>query len=118
MFPGEAYTKALPNLVRGIEIVGFLSKVQMAAVGEDEQFTKNTSYILYDCKNEIVRGLSKTCYTLFGIPKCLVYGDPDNNMNELKIKDIFGSKFERDDQSSMIGGNQFQVQLNTTQLEN
>lgn len=35
-------------------------------------------------------GISKTCYTEYGIPKCLVYGDPQNSMNELKIKHIFG----------------------------
>ena len=91
IFPGQAYTKALPNLERGIEIVGFISKVE--AMMEEDDTKNDISYILYDCKTEVIMGISEGCYKEFGIPKCLVYGDPNNNMNELKIKHIFGCNF-------------------------
>ena len=62
-------------------------------------------------------GISKSCYRVFGIPKCLVYGDPHNNMNELKIKHLFGCSFEKDD-SLVLSGHEFQVSIDTRRLEN
>lgn len=115
MFPATAYTKALPNLEQGIQIVGFISKVEVSL--EDEEAESDISYILYDCSNEIVMGISSNCSRLYNIPKCLVYGDPHNNMNELKIKHLFGCSFEKED-SELTTIHEVQAEIDTRRLEN
>ena len=58
-------------------------------------------------------GICKNCHKEFGIPPCLVYGNPNNNMNELKLKNIFSHNLEKlqDDSQELI------AELNTKNLD-
>lgn len=62
-------------------------------------------------------GVSKNCYTDYGIPSCLVYGNPNNSMNELKIQHLFGTSFEKDASiCSNLTQGEISMTLNTTTL--
>lgn len=49
IIPCLAFTKQIPNLEEGIQIVGFLSNYSQ--VEEDEYFDDKVSYIVYDCNS-------------------------------------------------------------------
>ena len=49
IIPSLAFTKQIPNLEEGIQIVGFLSNYSQ--VEEDEYFDDKVSYIIYDCNS-------------------------------------------------------------------
>jgi hypothetical protein len=76
-------------------------------------------YLLYRCDNEQVVGISHNCYTDFHIPCCLIYGNPYNNNNELKIRNLFGFSFEKDKEgqvSTALDTSEVVLTLNTTKL--
>lgn len=83
-------TKALPNLEKGIQIVGFLSKMkEINETEEESDGDKQYSYLLYRPDTEVIQGVSKGCSELYGIPAGLSYGHPSNSVHELKLKHIF-----------------------------
>lgn len=49
IIPSLAFTKQIPNLEEGIQIVGFLSNYSQ--VEEDEYLDDKVSYIVYDCNS-------------------------------------------------------------------
>lgn len=59
---------------------------------------------MYECDSETVMGISKSCQQEYGIPKCLVYGSPNNSINELKTKHIFGFNLEKSSEHGIENG--------------
>jgi PAS domain S-box-containing protein len=70
----QLFIKILPNLQKGIQIVGFLNEEQKESHKGDFKNQQEHHYILFNQQNGIVQGISKSCYTSFGIPAAFVYG--------------------------------------------
>jgi hypothetical protein len=73
--------KVLPNLRDGIQIVGFLKEIDEQKNGEEEADTDlHFHYIIYNANTNVVLGVTKNCFDLFGIPASLVYGNSNNTV--------------------------------------
>ena len=79
MLPCIALTKAIPDLTNGIQIIAFINQHEEKT--EEEDVNYEFSYMLYRTDSEIIMGVSKSCYTKYGIHNSLVYGNPNNSMN-------------------------------------
>lgn len=63
-------------------------------------------------------GISRSCYTEFGIPVSLVYGHPNNNMNEFKVRNILSMSLEKlEEEGGTSVGQEIIVTLNTQHLQ-
>ena len=60
------FIKILPKLDNGIEIIGFLNAVPPSDPPKHA--------IMIDMNDGMILGVSKNCYTNFGIPSRFVYG--------------------------------------------
>lgn len=72
--------KVLPNLTEGIQIVGFLKDIDENTIklqtGEDIEVRMH--YIIYNANTYVIMGVTTNCFSEFGIPASLVYGNSSN----------------------------------------
>lgn len=118
MLPVRALTKALANLEKGIQIVGFISTVEERS-SEEEEVTHKSNYILYRSDTEQVLGITEDCYYSYHIHPSLVYGHPHNLNNELKIPHLFGVSFEKSEEGRVAAAldmGEVVMKINTTML--
>ena len=89
VIPCTIMVKVLPNLDDGIKMVGFLKDLDAASITMTSDFDADDKvhYIMYGGENNIVYGITYSCYQHFGIPASLVYGN-NANSNELNIYSI------------------------------
>lgn len=80
--------KVLPNLEEGIQIVGFLKDIENISAtpgdtkGGDDAGQENVHYMIYRTDNDsfALQGVTENCFTSFGIPAQLMYGNNSNNV--------------------------------------
>lgn len=91
LVPCTLMIKVLPNLDDGIQIVGFLKDIDnnQATNMLKSQFESDEKvhYLIYRADNEVIQGVTASCYQSFGIPASLVYGN-SSNTNEFTIDSI------------------------------
>ena len=90
----QIYIKILPNLEKGIQIVGFLNEETQDAQKGDFKSEQVYHYLLFNSSSGVVLGISKSCYTSFGIPAAFVYGNASNN-NELTLDQLCNELLEK-----------------------
>lgn len=89
LVPCTLMVKILPNLDEGISIVGFLKDIELgnAFIRNEPDSEETIYYIMYGGENNIVQGITSACYSSFGIPSSLVYGN-NTDHNELTMDSI------------------------------
>jgi hypothetical protein len=76
--------------------------------------------MLYRTDTEQILGISEGCFTDFHIDSSLVYGNPYNMNNELKIKHLFGVSFERSEEGKIAAAlevGEIEMTINTKSLK-
>ncbi len=107
--------KVLPNLLEGIQIVGFLKDIDLGSgfYKADNEVEEKVHYIIYNSQSLVIMGVTISCFTQFGIPATLVYGNTTNT-NEFTLNsisaDLADNKNFEDLKSGMV------VTLDTTML--
>eukprot|EP00828_Plagiopyla_frontata_P032712 TRINITY_DN4257_c0_g1_i4.p1 TRINITY_DN4257_c0_g1~~TRINITY_DN4257_c0_g1_i4.p1 ORF type:complete len:613 (+),score=116.35 TRINITY_DN4257_c0_g1_i4:1233-3071(+) len=121
ILPCSLTTKILPNLNKGIQIIGFLREAQLtnddAETGQyDEMDEFIDYYIIYNADNGLLYGISDNCKADFGIIPQLVYGHPKNQF-EFTIDSIFDNIMDPENYDSMKSALGFQTTINTRYLQ-
>lgn len=117
LVPCTLMVKILPNLEEGIKIVGFLKDIETGTsyMKNDFDTEEKVHYIMYGGENELVHGITASCFSSFGIPSSLVYGN-NSIHNELSIDAIIPELAEQnfDDLKSPSG---VIITIDTTNLQ-
>ena len=75
MVPTTLMIKVLPNLDQGIRAVGFLREVEASdPLKQEFESEERTHYVMYGGEQDIVQGVTMSCYESFGIPSNLTNG--------------------------------------------
>lgn len=87
--PCTLMVKILPNLDEGIKVVGFLKDVDAGStyIKSDFESEEKVHYIMYGGSNDVIQGITSSCYQSFGIPASLMYGN-NYSSNEFTIDAI------------------------------
>lgn len=87
LVPCSLMIKVLPNLEEGIQIVGFLKDIDTnyntsKPSSQEQEQEEAVHYMIYRTDNDsfIMQGVTQSCYTSFGIPASLMYGNTSNNV--------------------------------------
>ena len=114
--PSTLMVKILPNLDDGIKIVGFLKDVHNHPEDINPDFVseEKVHYMLYGGENDVVHGLTYSCYQHFGIPSSLIYGN-NISSNEFTI-DIIFPDLDIQNQEELKSSNGLIITLDTTTL--
>lgn len=107
--PFNLTAKILPNLDNGIQIVGFLRLIS----GFDPDKDK---YLLYSPETGMVYGVSKACYTYFGVRSSLTFGKC-YNMSELNFDQLSPEILEESKQQLLKSSNGLTVVLDTSSIQ-
>ena len=65
----KIFVKILPNLIRGLQVIGFLNPMQEKEEGEPE-----AHFIMINMLNGIILGITENFFTDFGMPSRFTYG--------------------------------------------
>lgn len=106
--PFNLLAKILPNLDHGIQIVGFLRPINGFEPEKDK-------YILYSPETGMVYGVSKACYTYFGVRASLTFGKC-YNMSELNFDLLCPEILEDTKQQMLKSANGLNVMLDTSSI--
>ena len=80
LVPCTLMIKILPNLDEGIRIVGFLRELDGAgAYFKNIDSDEKVHYVMYGGDNDMLQGITASCYYSYGIPASLIYGNTLNN---------------------------------------
>ena len=72
LVPTTLMIKVLPNLDQGIRVVGFLREVEASdPLKQDFDSDERTHYVMYGGEQDIIQGITMSCYESFGIPSNL-----------------------------------------------
>ncbi|KAL4459259.1 hypothetical protein ABPG73_001296 [Tetrahymena malaccensis] len=78
LIPCTIMIKVLPNLDNGIQIVGFLKEVENHSQKGQYEHDEDIHYLIFREDSYQIQGISESCYTNFGIPASLMYGNTSN----------------------------------------
>ncbi|EAR83936.2 PAS domain S-box protein (macronuclear) [Tetrahymena thermophila SB210] len=78
LIPCTIMIKVLPNLDSGIQIVGFLKEVESHSQKGQYEHDEDIHYLIFREDSYQIQGISESCYTNFGIPASLMYGNTSN----------------------------------------
>lgn len=111
IIPCTLLAKILPSLEKGIQIVGFLKRIENT--GESHG---STHYILYSAEDGILYGVTKSCYDHFGIRSSLTFGKC-YNMSELKMEMICPNLMDPANSADLKSSNGLIVDIDTTPIQ-
>ncbi|CAD8089671.1 unnamed protein product [Paramecium primaurelia] len=89
LVPCTLMIKVLPNLDEGIQIVGFLKDIEPGSsyLRSEQEIDQEWHFIIINVNSQAILGITQSCYTRYGIPASLVYGN-STNTNEFTIDAI------------------------------
>lgn len=104
--PCQIIIKVLPNLERGIQMVGFMKELDPNLNQiSDSSLEENYHWIVYNYENFMLLGLTMNCQQSFGIPASLCYGQTNNTV-ELSVDQLIPdlAKPEREEELRSFNG--------------
>lgn len=123
LVPCTLMIKVLPNLEEGIQIVGFLKDIEniSGTPGDtkgDDAGMENTYYMIYRTDNDsfALQGVTENCFTSFGIPAQLMYGNNSNNV-EFTVDTICPELLNPDHYEELRSPAGFRLTLDTTTVQ-
>jgi PAS domain S-box-containing protein len=111
ILPCSLTAKILPNLDKGIQIVGFLKPLEI----ENDQIEQD-NFLLYSDEDGMVYGVTKGCYENFGIRASLTYGKC-YNMSELKLDQICPKLLDPKNMDDLKSNNGMVLDIDTSPIQ-
>lgn len=115
VIPCTLTAKILPNLDKGIQLVGFLRRFD-TEIEKTLDVQKDSNYLLYSIEDGMVYGVTKSCYENFGIRASLTYGKC-YNMSELKLDHICPEILDPKNREELMSSNGMVVTIDTAPIQ-
>ncbi|KAM3130308.1 hypothetical protein pb186bvf_017604 [Paramecium bursaria] len=117
LVPCTLMIKVLPNLDEGIQIVGFLKDIEQGSqyMRQEQDVDAEVHYIIVNANNWAILGITQSCYTKFGIPSSLVYGNSTNS-NEFTLDNIAPELADSKNNEDLQNGG-LVTYIDTTQIQ-